>query len=78
MSFSHAQCVAVSHSDAKRDTYADCDDLSYTNSVAERLPRRRVYTTANPAHHGYTNAKPNGYAFAHGGSGNEYLYAAAG
>lgn len=66
---------AVSYRDANRDTYADRDDLSYTNSNAERLPRRRVYTLSNPVH---TNAKPNGYAFVNPSSGAEYLDAAAG
>jgi hypothetical protein len=49
----------VSHSDAKRDTYGNCDYLSYGNPNAERLPRRWVYTLTNPAHHGYPNAKSN-------------------
>lgn len=70
---------AVSHSDAKRNTYADCDDLSYTNADAERLPWwRRYMSEPDPVSPSYTNAKPNGYGFAHRGSGIEYLHAAAG
>lgn len=65
MSFADAHPAADSH--AKRDAYADCDYLSYTNADAERLPRRL-----------FSNAKPNGYAFAHGSSGVKYLDAAPG
>ena len=77
MSFADAQSVADSY--AKRDPYADCDYLSYTNSDADRLPPLWVRNTlTKPARHGYTNAKSNGYAFAHRSSGVEYLDPAAG
>ena len=54
----------AAHSDAKRDTYAYCDYLSYTNTDSEC--HRDTYAQSN----GYTSARPS--------PGIEYLDQAAG
>jgi len=84
---------AVSHSDANRDTYADCDyfsypnsdayadgdALSYPNSDAERLPWWQwCLSEPDSLSPSYTHAQPNSYAFADSSLGVEYLHTASG